>query len=61
MPNDQLLFVNTSSNYPPQIIKQLTISISDRFTNNPSNKQVFDMSKGEYEKHQDKVVTKTLV
>ena len=49
-PNDQLLYVNTSSNHPPQIIKQLPISISNRLSNNSSNKQVFDISKGEYEK-----------
>ena len=49
-PNDQLLYINTSSNHPPQIIKQLPISISNRLSNNSSNKQVFDMSKGEYEK-----------
>ena len=49
-PNDQLLYVNTSSNHPPQIIKQLPISISNRLSNNSLNKQVFDMSKGEYEK-----------
>ena len=49
-PNDQLLYVNTSSNHPPQIIKQLPISISNRLSNNSSNKQVFHMSKGEYEK-----------
>ena len=34
-PNDQLLYVNTSSNH--------------RLSNNSSNKQIFDMSKGEYE------------
>ena len=49
-PNDQLLYVNTSSNHPPQIIKQLPTSISNRLSNNSSNKQVFEMSKGEYEK-----------
>ena len=49
-PNDQLLYVNTSSNHPPQIVKQLPISISNRLSNNSSNNQVFDMSKGEYEK-----------
>ena len=49
-PNGQLLCINTSSNHPPQIIKQLPISISNRLSNNSSNKQVFDMSKGEYEK-----------
>ena len=59
-PNDQLLYVNTSSNHPPQIIKQLPISISNRLSNNSSNKQVFDMSKGEYEKALRKMVTKML-
>ena len=32
------------------IIKQLPISISNRLSNNSSNKQTFEMSKGEYEK-----------
>ena len=49
-PNDLLLYVNTSSNHPSQIVKQLLISISNRLSNNSLNKQVFDMSKGEYEK-----------
>ena len=48
-PNDQLLYINISSNHPPQIIKQLPISISNRLSNNSSNKQVFERSKGEYE------------
>ena len=49
--NDQLLYVNTSSNHPPQIIKQLPISISNRLSNNSyNNKPAFDMSKSEYEK-----------
>ena len=47
-PNDQLLYINTSSNHPPQIIKQLPISISNHLSDNSSNKQVFHMSKGEY-------------
>ena len=49
-PNDQLFYVNTSSNHTPQIIKQLPIFRSSLLSNNSSNKQVFDMSKGEYEK-----------
>ena len=44
--NDQLVYVNTSSNHPLQIIKQLPTSIS----NNSSSEQVFDLSKCEYEK-----------
>ena len=49
-PNDQILYVNTSSNHPPWIIKQLPISVNNRLSNNSSNKQIFDMSKGEYAK-----------
>ena len=49
-PNYQLMYVNTSSNHLPQIIKQLPTSISNRLSNNSSNTQDFDMSKGEYEK-----------
>ena len=49
-PNDQLLCVKTSSNHSPQIIKQLPTSTSDNLSNNFPNKQVFDMSKDEYEK-----------
>ena len=56
-PNDQLLCATphqtihkTSDDHKDQIIKQLRISISNRLSNNSSNNQVFDMSKGEYEK-----------
>ena len=40
---------NYLSNHPPQIIKQLPISKSNHLSNNSSNKEVFDTSKGEYE------------
>ena len=40
-PNDQLLYVNTSSKHPPQYMKQLSISITNRLSNNSSNKKVF--------------------
>ena len=40
----------STSNHPPQIINQLPTSISNRLSNNSSNRQVFEMSKGEYEK-----------
>ena len=49
-PNNQLLYVNTSLNHPPQIIKQLSISIRNSLSNYSSNKQIFDMLKGKYEK-----------
>ena len=45
-PNDHLLYVSTSSNHPPQIIKELLISISNPLSNNSLKKQVFDMWKG---------------
>ena len=62
-PNDQLLYVNTKSNHLPQII-QLPTSTSNHLSNNSSSKQVFDISKGPYEKalrESEKVATKTLV
>ena len=37
------------SNYPPRIIKQLPKIINDRLSKNPSNEEVFNESKGEYE------------
>ena len=43
-PNDRLLYINKSSNYPPQLINQLPKTISDS-----SNKEVFNKAKGEYE------------
>ena len=42
--------MTSSSNHPPQIIRQLPTSISNSLSNNSSNKQGFDTSKGEYEK-----------
>ena len=48
--NDQLLYVNTLSKHPPQIIKQLAASINNRLSNNSSNKHGCDMSKSDCEK-----------
>ena len=47
--NDQLLYVTTSSDHPPQFIKQLPNSINKKLIENSSNKAVFDASKNEYE------------
>ena len=47
-PNDRLLYINKSSNHPPQIINQLPKIISDRLSRNSSNKEVFNTAKGEY-------------
>ena len=49
-PNDTLLYINTSSNHPPQVIKQLPSLIADRLSKNSSNKEMFGKAKPEYEK-----------
>ena len=48
-PNDRLLYINKSSNHPPQIINQLPKILSGRLSRNSSNKEVFNTAKGEYE------------
>ena len=48
-PNDTLLYINTESNHPPEIIKQVPISINNRLNQNSSNEQIFNTSKTEYE------------
>ena len=57
-PNDQLLYVTTSSDHPPQVIKQLPYSINQKLIENSSNKAVFDASKNEYEEALPKVAIK---
>ena len=49
-PNDQLLYVRTSSNHPPQIINMLPKSINERLSKNSSNPEIFDNAKIDYEK-----------
>ena len=49
-PNDNLMYVNTSSNHPQQVIKQLPASISKRLSDNSSNESIFKEAKVEYEK-----------
>ena len=48
-PNDKLLYVHTLSNHPPQIIRQLPLSINERSCNNSSNETVFESTKLEYQ------------
>ena len=48
-PNDKLIYIDVSSNHPPQIKKQLTKIISDRLSWNFSNKDLFNNTKLEYE------------
>lgn len=47
-PNDTLLYVNTSSNHPTQILKQLPISISQRLSKNSSSREIFEESMPKY-------------
>ena len=49
-PNDDLLYINTSSDHPPQIIKQLTNSINKRLCKNSANEQAFNTVKPVYKK-----------
>ena len=49
-PNDLLLYINKSSNHPPQIINQLILLIDEHLPRNSSNEEVFNSSKYQYEK-----------
>jgi hypothetical protein len=48
-PNDELSYININSNHPPQILKQIPISINNRLNQNSSNENVFNSSKSIYE------------
>ena len=48
-PIDNLTYINTSSNYTPQIIKHLTQTISERLSRNSSSAGIFEQSKPDYE------------
>ena len=47
--NDELKNINVLSNHPPQILKQLTTTISDRLSRNSSSEPIFNKSKIQYE------------
>ena len=47
--NESLLYINTSSNHPPQVIEQLPTSISERLSNKSSSEEIFNASKYEHE------------
>ena len=47
--DNQLLYINTSSNHPPSIIKQIPTSISRWLSDNSSNEEIFNTAKTEYE------------
>jgi hypothetical protein len=44
------MYIHTSSNHPPQIIKELPISIGKRLSDNSSNEEIFNQAKDDYEK-----------
>ena len=48
-PNVNLLYCHSSSNDPPQIIKELPNSISEKLPRNSSNQETFNTAKVEYE------------
>ena len=49
-PNNDPIYIGINSNHPPQILKQLPKSISERSSENSSSKEVFDKSKTLYQK-----------
>ena len=58
-PNDELKYINVSSNHPPQIIKQLVNTINDRLSTNSSSEKVFNEPKSYYENALNKSGYKT--
>ena len=49
-PNNLLLYINKSSNHPPQITNQLPKIINERLSRNSSNEEAFNSSKYQYGK-----------
>ena len=49
-PNDELMYLNTSSNHPPNIIKQLPRTISKRISETSSNIEIFNKAAPVYNK-----------
>ena len=47
--NDKLFYINTSSNHPRSIIKQISTSVSHRLSDNSANEEIFNNAKTEYE------------
>ena len=48
-PNSEQLYINTSYNHPPNIIKQIPSMINSRISKNSSSKEIFEKSKVKYE------------
>lgn len=49
-PNDHLPYVHTSSNHPAHIMRTLPKSISEGLSKNSSSRDIFEISKSDYEK-----------
>ena len=47
--NDKLFYINTSSNQPRSIIKQIPTSVGHRLSDNSANEEIFNKAKTEYE------------
>ena len=48
-PNNKLLYIHTSSNHSPQILKQLPNAINERLSHNSPEEAAFNSTKVEYE------------
>ena len=48
-PNDHPQYINTKSNHPPNIIKQIPASINRRISDNSSNEDAFNKAKPVYD------------
>ena len=53
-PNDETLYINAKSNPPPNIIKQLPISVENRLRSLSSSKQIFDEAAPHYQEALDR-------
>ena len=53
-PNDETLYINAKSNHPPNIIKQLPISIENRLRSLSSSKEIFEEAATHYQEALDR-------
>ena len=49
-PDSNLQYINTDSNHPPNIIRQLPLTIEKRLSEHSSNEEIFNNAKADYEK-----------
>ena len=54
-PNNNLSYINVSSNHPPKIIKRIPNSINDLPSTNSSSKKIFDNTKKRLTKYAQQV------